>query len=159
MADSPVQPAATPADPSSGLPAGTAGGAATAKAPPAGGPTVVGTILAIKVSFELDTPDGLRKVMFGLEKDMKGDDPIWTIHFQLQERAAAADPFTNIVTLDVTVDEQALHPAAETAAKSGLTTAQAGHALGPAAEDAKGTTTGDVDTDTASETITGTLKK
>jgi hypothetical protein len=128
-------------------------------APAARCPAVAGTIIAIKVSFELDTLDGLRKVMFGLEKDMKGTDPIWTIHFQLQERAKTADSFTNIVTLDVMVDDQALHPAAYAAAKNGLTTTQAGHALGPAAEDAKGTQTGDVDTDTANQTIAATLAK
>ena len=160
MGDSPVQPAANAGDSSAGQqPAASSGGAGAAKAPVAGGPAVAGTVIAIKVRFELDTLDGLRKVMFGLEKDMKGTDPIWTIHFQLQERAKTTDSFTNIVTLDVKVDEQALHPAAETAAKSGLTTTQAAHALGPAAEDAKGTTTGDVDTDTANQTITDTLKK
>ena len=51
---------------------------------------------------------------------MKGTDPIWTIHFQLQERETTNDTFTSIVTLDVTIDDQALQPAAEAAAKSGL---------------------------------------
>jgi hypothetical protein len=124
---------------------------------PTGTPAVDGTVIAIKVSFELDTEDGLRKVFFGLEKDMKGTDPIWTIHFQLQERPNTTVDFTNVVTLDVMVDEDELHPAAEAAAKNGLTPPQAAHALGPAADDAKGTTTGDVDPADADETVKGTL--
>jgi hypothetical protein len=114
-------------------------------------------MIAIRVKFELDTQDGLRKVFFGLEKDIQGTDAIWTIHFQLQERQTTADDFTNLVTLDVTVDEQALHPAAEHAAKHGLTPRQAAHAVGPAADDAKGTTTGDVDPDDANDTVKQTL--
>jgi len=136
--------------------AGAGGGAAPAFDTPAAG---TGSTIAIKVSFELDSKDGLRKVMFGLEKDVKGTDDIWFIHFQLQEKQSASDTdFTNVVTLDVLVDEQALHPAAQAGAENGLTPSQAGHALGPAADDAKGTTTGDVDTDTAGDTIKGTLK-
>jgi hypothetical protein len=131
--------------------------ASAASAPP-GAPAVAGTEIAIKVSFELDTEDGLRKVFFGLEKDMKGTDALWTIHFQLQERANTTDSFTNIVTLDVFVDEQELHPAAEAAAQKGLTPPQSAHALGPAADDAKGTTTGDVDPADANQTVKGTLK-
>jgi hypothetical protein len=116
--------------------------------------------IAIKVQFELDTLDGLRRVIFGLEKDTKGTDEIWFIHFQLQEKQAATDAgFTNVVTLDVLVDEQALHPAAEAAAANGLTPPQAAHALGPAADDAKGTTTGDVDPSDAQDTVKTTLKK
>jgi hypothetical protein len=64
-----------------------------------------------------------------------------------------------VVTLDVLVDDKALHPAAQTAADKGLTPNQAGHALGPASDDAKGTTTGDVDPADAGTTIKGTLKK
>jgi hypothetical protein len=142
---------------------GGGSGAASAFDTPAAG---AGSTIAIKVSFELDTTDGLRKVMFGLEKDVKGTDDIWFIHFQLQEKQSASDmDFTNVVTLDVLVDEQALHPAAQAAADNGLTPPQAAHALGPAADDAKGTTTKDdtgtpdVDTDTAGDTIKGTLKK
>ena len=137
--------------------AGAGGGAASAFDTPAAG---AGSTIAIKVSFELDSTDGLRKVMFGLEKDVKGTDDIWFIHFQLQEKQSASDKdFINVVTLDVLVDEQALHPAAQAAADHGLTPSQAGHALGPAADDAKGTTTGDIDTDTAGHTIKGSLKK
>jgi hypothetical protein len=158
MGNSTVPPKAMSNDSAASQQQGGAG-TATALAPPPGGQVVAGTIMAIKVSFELDTEDNLRKVFFGLEKDMKGTDPIWTIHFQLQERETTNDTFTSIVTLDVTIDDQALQPAAEAAAKSGLTAAQAAHVLGPAADDAKGTTTGDVDPGDANDTVKGTLKK
>jgi len=139
----------------SGPSTGTSGAVSGFDTPTAG----AGSTIAIHVSFELDSTDGLRKVTFGLEKDVKGTDDIWFIHFQLQEKQSASDrDFTNVVTLDVLVDEQALHPAAHAAAENGLTPSQAAHALGPAADAAKGTTTGDVDTDTAGETIKGTLK-
>jgi hypothetical protein len=111
--------------------------------------------------------DQLRKVFFGLEKDTKADDVVWFIHFQLQERRVKTDAFTNLVTLDVRLDEKALHPAAEAAASRGLTAPQAAHAVGPAADDAKGTTIDDpddpgnplVDPVDAKTTVKGTLKK
>lgn len=134
-------------DPTTGAGAAPAG-AAAANTPP--------TVIAIKVVFELDTLDGLRKVMFGLEKDLQGQDVIWTIHFQLQERLKTTDQFTNVVTLDVTVDHQ-LHPQAAAAATAGLTPAQSAHAVGPAADDAKASTTGDVDPEDAKQTIGDTL--
>lgn len=117
-----------------------------------------GTELAIRVRIELDTEDGLRKVFFGLEEDTRGTDTIWTIHFELQERKTTGDEFTNVVTLDVTVDDEALHPAAQAAANQrGLTPPQSAHALGPAADDAKGSTTGDIDPDDAKDTVKNTL--
>jgi hypothetical protein len=133
------------------------GGGSTMLATPAGGADAT---IAIKVQFELDSLDGLRKVMFGLEKDVKGTDTIWFIHFQLQEKQTATDAnFVDVVTLDVLVDDRALHPAAQTATTNGLTPPQAAHALGPAADDAKGTTTGDVDPDDAKSTVKDSLKK
>jgi hypothetical protein len=110
--------------------------------------------------------DGLRKVIFGLEIDTKGINKNWTIHFQLQERTTASPattPFINVVTLDVTVDDKALHPAAAAAAKSdALTPPQAAHALGAAADDAKNSTTpvtdpDHVDTADAKKTVAKTL--
>jgi len=144
-----------------GAAAPAAGAGAANNAPAAG----TGSQIAIKVAFELDTMDGLRKVIFGLEMDTKGTDKIWTIHFQLQERATntpATTPFINVVTLDVTVDDEALHPAAAAAANNGLTPPQASHALGAAADDAKNSTTPEddpdhVDTEDAKGTVANTL--
>jgi len=116
------------------------------------------TVIKIKVHFELNTPNGLRRVIFGLEKDTKGDVVSWTINFQLFERAKKSDPFGDaIVTLDVEVDK-ALNTKAEKASK-GLTANQAAHALGPAADDAKAAEEGEIDQEDAQKTVQKTLKK
>jgi len=116
-------------------------------------------IIKLKVNFELNTPNGLRRVIFGLSKDASsGTTVIWTIDFQLFERAKKSDPYGDaIVTLNVEVDK-ALNSKAEKAAK-GLTAAQSAHALGPAADDAKAAEAGDIDEEEAQETIQNTLKK
>jgi len=117
------------------------------------------TIIKLKVNFELNTPNGLRKVIFGLEKDTDPTNTItWTIHFQLFERTKKTDPFGDaIVTLDVEVD-QALNSKADKASK-GLTPGQSAHALGPAADDAKAAEDGEIDQSDAEDTIQNTLKK
>src|ERR1044071_2614308 len=100
-------------------------------------PTTTSTIINIKVHFELNTPNGLRRVVFGLEKDTQGNIVTWKIDFQLFERKKKSDPFGDaIVTLNVEVKKE-LHDKAEKAAAKGLTAKQSAHALGPAAEDAK----------------------
>ena len=117
------------------------------------------TIVAIKVKFELNSKDGLRRIQFGLEKDTEGDTVSWKINFAMFERAKKTDAYGDaLVTLDVEVDTK-LNSRAEDAAKNGLTAGQAAHALGPAADDAKGTTTGDVSEEDAQDTIQATLKK
>jgi hypothetical protein len=116
------------------------------------------TIIKIKVNFVLNTPNGLRRVIFGLEKDTQGDIVSWAINFQLFERAKKSDPFGDaIVSLDVDVDK-ALNTKAEKASK-GLTATQAAHALGPAADDARAAEEGEIDQKDAQKTIQKTLKK
>src|SRR6267154_99382 len=115
------------------------------------------TIIKIKVHFELNTPNGLRRVIFGLEKDTQGEIVIWTIDFQLFERAKKADPFGDaIVTLNVEVDKE-LHPKAEKASKAGLSPGQTAHALGPAVSDAKAAEAGEIEQEEADKTIQNTL--
>jgi hypothetical protein len=117
------------------------------------------TIVKLKVNFELNTPNGLRRVIFGLEKDATGANVVvWTINFQLFERAKKTDQYTDpIVSLDVEVDK-ALIPKAERASQ-GLSPAQTAHALGPAADDAKAAANGEIDEADAQDTIQNTLKK
>ena len=117
------------------------------------------TVIKIKVNFQLNTPNGLRRVIFGLEKDATSGTVVqWTINFQLFERAKKTDPFGDpIVSLDVEVDK-ALNAKAEKASK-GLTAGQSAHALGPAAEDAKAAEAGEIDQEDAQETVQNTLKK
>jgi hypothetical protein len=116
-------------------------------------------VIKLKVNFELNTPNGLRRVIFGLSKDASsGQTVIWTIDFQLFERAKKTDPYGDaIVTLNVEVDK-ALNAKAEKAAQ-GLTPAQSAHALGPAADDAKAAQDGEIDPQDAQDTIQNTLKK
>jgi hypothetical protein len=117
------------------------------------------TVIKLKVNFELNTPNGLRKVIFGLEKDAtQGDVVSWSIDFQLFERAKKTDPWGDaIVTLNVDVDKK-LFPKAEAAAQ-GLTPGQSAHALGPAADDARAAADGEIDQEEAQDTVQNTLKK
>ena len=117
------------------------------------------TVIKLKINFQLNTPNGLRRVIFGLEKDATSGTVVqWTINFQLFERAKKTDPFGDpLVSLDVEVDK-ALNPKAEKASK-GLTAGQSAHALGPAAEDAKAAESGEIDEEDAQQTIQNTLKK
>lgn len=116
------------------------------------------TIIKLKVNFTLNTPNGLRRVIFGLEKDTKGDVVSWTINFQLFERAKKTDPFGDaIVSLDVDVDKT-LNSKAEKASK-GLTPPQAAFALGPGADDAKSAKEGEITQADAKKTVQKTLKK
>lgn len=121
--------------------------------------TSTATVIKLKVNFQLNTPNGLRRVIFGLEKDATTGNVVhWAINFQLFERAKKSDPFGDpIVSLDVEVDK-ALNAKAEKAAK-GLTPGQSAHALGPAAEDAKAAEAGEIDEEDAQQTIQNTLKK
>lgn len=116
-------------------------------------------VIKLKVNFQLNTPNGLRRVIFGLEKDAtSGTVVVWTINFQLFERAKKSDPFGDpIVSLDVEVDK-ALNSKAEKAAQ-GLSAGQSAHALGPAADDAKAAEDGEIDPEDAQQTIQNTLKK
>jgi hypothetical protein len=119
---------------------------------------VTSTIILIKVHFELNTPNGLRRVNFNMEKDTQGDIVTWKIDFQLFERKKKSDPFGDaIVTLNVEVKKE-LHDKAEKAAK-GLTAKQSAHALGPAAEDAKAAKAGEIEPEEAKGTVQETLNK
>lgn len=114
--------------------------------------------IAIKVSFELNTPDGRRRVQFGLQKDYTGTDIIWRIHFQLWERSSRANTYVDpIVSLDVQVNPQ-LNARAEKATK-GLTPSQTAHATGPAADAAKAAVEGQLPLEVAQDQIQGTLQQ
>src|ERR1044072_6992577 len=102
------------------------------------------TVIKIKVNFELNTPNGLRRVIFGLEKDTQGNVVSSTINFKLFQPAKKSDPFGDaLVTLDVAADKP-LNAKAEKASK-GPSANQAAFALGPAADDAKAADEGEID--------------
>ena len=111
-------------------------------------------IVGIKVKFELNARNGLRRVVFGLEKTTDGDRVHWTINFELFEREKKSESYADaLVDLEVEVDTK-LNAKAEKVAQSGLTPTQAAHALGPAADDAK-----EAGEDDAKETIQATLNQ
>ncbi len=114
-------------------------------------------VVKIHVKFTLNTPDGLRRVMFELEKDTQDDGSVdWTIGFQLFERAKKSDPFGDpLVDLLVEVDTK-LNSKAEVMADEGMTTDQAAFALGPAADTAKDPT---VSNAKKTATVQSTLKQ
>jgi hypothetical protein len=114
--------------------------------------------IVLKVTFILDTPDLLRQISFGLEKDTDGTTVDWTLTFALYERTDRTKPFGDpIVSLNVFV-AVALHPNAETAVQNGLTPAQTAHATGPAANAAKASQAGTVPLPVAQHIIQNTLK-
>jgi hypothetical protein len=116
-------------------------------------------IIGIKVKFTIDSKDRLRRVVFGLEKSVEGDETTWTIDFQLFEREKKSEDFGDArVDLHVEVDSK-LNGRAETAAKNGLTDGQAAHAIGPAADAASDAAAGEIDQEEADEAIQTTLKK
>jgi hypothetical protein len=113
--------------------------------------------IALKVSFTLNTTDGLRQISFGLEKDTDGVTADWTITFVLYERTDPTVDFGNaVVSLTVFVASP-LQANAEIAAHSGLTPAQAAQAIGPAADAAKAASAGALTLPEASEIIQNTL--
>lgn len=94
-------------------------------------------ILGVKVRFVLITKNGLRKVVFELEKTTEGDKVKWKILFQLFERDKKTDPFELVVELVVEVDTS-LNPKAQAIFDNKKMTAkQTAYAIGPGAEKAQ----------------------
>ena len=114
-------------------------------------------VVKVDVKFTLVTPDGLRKVVFELEKDTDDKGGVdWKITFQLFEREKKSGDFGDpIVDLLVEVDSK-LNNKAQTVADEGLTARQAAFALGPAADTAKDD---DEDEATKAKTVQATLNK
>lgn len=114
--------------------------------------------IVLKVKFTLNTPDGLRRISFGLEKGTDGTTVDWTITFALFERTDRNQSFGDpIVSLNVFV-ASTLHANAETAARNGLTPAQTAHATGPAANAAKAVQAGTLPAPVGNNIIQNTLK-
>jgi hypothetical protein len=114
--------------------------------------------IVLKVSFTLNTPDGLRQIFFELEKDLDGVKVNWTITFKLCERTDTGNPFGDpVVSLRVFV-ASTLHANAEAAALNGLTPPQTAHATGPAANAAKAVQAGTMPLPVGNKIIQDTLK-
>ena len=120
--------------------------------------TIEATQIALKVVFDLNTPDGMRKVHFCLEKDVEGTDIVWKIEFTLFERDDVNKPFGQpILSLSVQVDP-ALNAQADQASK-GMTPPQTAHATGPAAEAAKAANDGQLPKPMARTAVQDTLQQ
>src|ERR1041385_6842576 len=111
---------------------------ASANAP---APTAKREVVKVHVKFTINTPDGLRRINFELEKDTDDAGSVdWKITFQLFERDKKTDSFEDpIVDLLVEVDSK-LNSKAQAMADNGMTPSQAAFASGPAADTAKDTT-------------------
>jgi hypothetical protein len=121
-------------------------------------PTAKREVVKVHVKFTINTPDGLRRVAFDLEKDTGDDGSIqWKITFQLFEKAKKSDPDFGdpIVDLLVEVDSK-LNSKAQAMADSGMTPAQAAFASGPAADITKDP---DVTDDKKQAAVQTTLKR
>jgi hypothetical protein len=114
-------------------------------------------VIKVHVKFTLNTPDGLRRVTFELEKDTTGEDDVqWKITFKLFERGKKSDPFDDpLVELLVEVDSR-LNAKAQAVADNGMTPNQAAFALGPAADMAADPMVSDAK---KKATVQNTLKK
>ena len=124
---------------------------------PAGGTRRI--VVALKVKFELNAKNGLRRVLFSLEKDTDGDEIKWKIQFELFERDDKTVPYDDpLVDVEFEIDT-ALQNKAQSMADKGMTPGQAAHALGPAAEDQKAAANGELDQSDANDTTQATLKK
>jgi hypothetical protein len=135
----------------SGTPAAPSATPAAPSAAPAA--PVLPDGIADDVEFMLITPDKLRQVKFGLVKQVKGGDILWTINFSLFERTDSTKDFPKdpMVSLAVTVD-QTLNAKVAQAAK-GLTPAQTAQATGPAAVAAKAAKAGQLPQSVAKKEI------
>jgi hypothetical protein len=88
-------------------------------------------IVSISVDLGVTTPDGLRHIEFGLQKDTGDDDFItWTINFAFQTRDTTSDDFTDEVTLKIVVKTKDFEKAQATATQ-GLSDSQVDHLNGP----------------------------
>jgi hypothetical protein len=122
------------------------------------GDTPSALAIALKVSFNLNTPDGLRQIFFELERDVEGVRVDWNITFKLYERTDRDGRFGDpIVSLNVFV-ASILHANAESAAQNGLTPAQTAHATGPAADAAKASQAGTMPLPVCNKIIQDTLR-
>ena len=89
-------------------------------------------IVAISVKLEVNTPDELRRVVFGLTKGTEGDLVAWTLDFEFHERKDKSDDLVKIVALEIKVKAKN-NAAVEKAATEGFTQPQADFAATTAA--------------------------
>lgn len=114
--------------------------------------------VSTSVDLTVTTPDNLRHIEFGLEKDTAGGTVSWTINFKFQERKSDSVPFVTLVTLAIKVKSKYDSAAAATK-QDGLSAAQQEHLQGPATVAAQQLAAGAVPQEQASRVIENTLAK
>lgn len=111
-------------------------------------------VLGVKIRFVLVTKNGLRQVIFELEKTTEGNKDHWKILFELYEREKKTDPFELVVRLVVEVDIK-LNPKAQLIFDNERMSAkQTAYAIGPGAQKAK-----DANKPKAKKAVQDTLNK
>lgn len=126
---------------------------------PAGnsGAVVHHQIVSISVQLGVTTPDNLRHIAFGLDKETADDGTVsWKIDFTFQERSSTSESFIDIVTLTVQVKEKH-NDDAEATATEGLNDAQQTHLQGPVVAASQGVKDGSISEAQASRIVEHTI--
>ena len=93
-------------------------------------------VVGISVDFEVNSKNGLRQILLGLDKTVEPNLVTWSIRFALNERDKKGDAWTTRVKLNVSV-ESIHNNVAEIASKTGLSMEQTTYLLTDAAKEAK----------------------
>ncbi len=115
-------------------------------------------VVSVELNLTVTSPDNLRHLEFGLEKDTASGNVTWTIDFKFQQRADANAAFVTLVSLHIKVKSKYNDSAADTK-QHGLSSAQQEHLLGPATVAAQGLAAGTVPEASASRVVENTLAK
>jgi hypothetical protein len=120
--------------------------------------TTTRQIVAISVKLEVNTPDELRRVIFGLTKGSEGDLVAWTLDFEFHERKDTSDELVKVVDLEIKLKAKN-NALVEKAATEGFTKPQAEFASTTAAAAAKRLAEGRTTESVAARTIERTFNQ
>ena len=121
-------------------------------------PKTTRQLVAISVKLEVNTPDQLKRVVFGLTKGTEGDVVTWMLNFEFHERENKRDDLIKIVDLEIELKAKN-NEAVEKAASEGFTKPQAEFASTTAANAAKRLAEGKISEATAARTIERTFNQ
>ena len=117
------------------------------------------TLKSISVDLEVMTTDRLKKIVFGLDKNVDGDEIQWVIDFKFFQRDKKSDEFGDpLVSLKADV-KKTNNEAAEATANKGLNASQSEHLLGPGVIAAQRLKEGKITEEKAAATVDRTLPK
>jgi hypothetical protein len=117
------------------------------------------TLKSISVDLEVMTTDRLKKIVFGLDKNVDGDEIQWVIDFKFFQRDKKSDEFGDpLVSLKADV-KKTNNEAAEATANKGLNASQSELLLGPGVIAAQRLKEGKITEEKAAATVERTLPK